>query len=106
VGHSNGLLLYAPTAQVRSMLSPILRAKYPSITPEEEAISVPLQAMAGAIFDAVLVHMMNQLAPDTWQPLREDMWEKLREVTIVRIALLGNTVREREWGIRNCGVVK
>ena len=55
------------------MLSPILRAKYPAITPEEEAVSVPLQAMAGAIFDAVLVHMMNQLAPDTWQPLREDM---------------------------------
>jgi len=66
-------VVYRCCAQVRSMLSPILRAKYPAITPEEEAVSVPLQAMAGAIFDAVLVHMMNQLAPDTWQPLREDM---------------------------------
>jgi len=38
---------------------------------------VPLQAMAGAIFDAILVHMMNTLAPASWMDLREDMCEKL-----------------------------
>jgi len=62
---------------VRSMLSKIKNAKYPAITLEEEAISIPLQAMAGAVFDAILVHMMNTLAPQTWQGLREDMCEKL-----------------------------
>mmetsp|Transcript_33906 Transcript_33906/g.76675 ORF Transcript_33906/g.76675 Transcript_33906/m.76675 type:complete len:567 (+) Transcript_33906:226-1926(+) len=65
------------TKPIRNMLSKIKNAKYPAISLEEEAISIPLQAMAGAIFDAILVHMMNALAPTTWQPLREDMCDKL-----------------------------
>jgi hypothetical protein len=59
------------------MLSTIKQSKYPAISKEEEAISIPLQAMAGAIFDAILVHMMNVLAPSNWQYLREEMCEKL-----------------------------
>jgi hypothetical protein len=51
--------------------------EYPSITTEEEAISVPLQTLCLAIFDSILVHMMNQIAPKTWQPLRNDMCAKL-----------------------------
>jgi hypothetical protein len=66
------------------MLTKIKHAKYPAISEEEEAISVPLQAMAGAVFDAVLVHMMNSLAPHTWQPLREDMCERLNRKKIDR----------------------
>lgn len=65
------------TKPIRSMLAPIKHSKYPAITAEEESISVPLQAMAGAIFDAILVHMMNTLAPKKWQGLRQDMCEKL-----------------------------
>jgi hypothetical protein len=61
------------------MLSKIKKAKYPDISEEEEAISIPLQAMAGAIFDAIMVHMMNVLAPSTWQLLRADMCEKLNK---------------------------
>jgi hypothetical protein len=65
------------TKPIRNMLSKIKKSKYPAISEEEEAISIPLQAMAGAVFDAILVHMMNTLAPNTWQDLREDMCEKL-----------------------------
>ena len=65
------------TKLVQKMLSPIKHSKYPAITEEEEAISIPLQTMAGAVFDAILVHMMNTLAPGTWQPLRKDLCDKL-----------------------------
>jgi hypothetical protein len=65
------------TKPIRSMLTKIKNSKYPAISEEEEAISIPLQAMACAVFDAILVHMMNTLAPNTWQDLREDMCEKL-----------------------------
>mmetsp|Transcript_17617 Transcript_17617/g.22899 ORF Transcript_17617/g.22899 Transcript_17617/m.22899 type:complete len:547 (+) Transcript_17617:59-1699(+) len=65
------------TKPIRNMLSKIKQSKYPAISAEEEAISIPLQAMAGAVFDAILIHMMNTLAPNNWQDLREDMCEKL-----------------------------
>jgi len=63
--------------KISSMLGPIRHSKYPSITPEEEAISLPLQALCGAIFDAILVHMMKVLASKQWQPLRKTMCERL-----------------------------
>lgn len=53
-----------------SLLSKIPRAKYPAITEEEEAISVPLQALCCAIFDATLVHMLNAVAPDSWHAVK------------------------------------
>lgn len=60
------------------MLKKILRAKYPAISEEEEAISLPLQTMCGAIFDAILVHMMNTVSgPDIWQPLKRTMVDNL-----------------------------
>ena len=53
------------------MLQPIKKAKYPDITEEEEMVSLPLQTMCGAIFDAILVHIMNTVSsPDVWQPLK------------------------------------
>ena len=61
-----------------TMLKPISKAKYPAITKEEEAISLPLQTMCGAIFDAILVHMMNTVSsPEIWQPLKHTMVEAL-----------------------------
>jgi len=62
------------------MLQPIKKAKYPSITEEEEAVSLPLQTMCGAIFDAILVHMMNTVStPDVWQPLKRTMVDSLNK---------------------------
>mmetsp|Transcript_33231 Transcript_33231/g.61191 ORF Transcript_33231/g.61191 Transcript_33231/m.61191 type:complete len:527 (+) Transcript_33231:78-1658(+) len=60
------------------MLQPIKRAKYPDITEEEEKVSLPLQTMCGAIFDAILVHIMNTVS-DEWQPLKRDMVENLNK---------------------------
>jgi len=59
------------------MLVPIKHAKYPAITPEEEKISIPLQTMALAIFDAALTHMMNTVGKSSWQRLRKELCASL-----------------------------
>lgn len=62
------------------MLQPIKKSKYPDITPEEEKVSLPLQTMCGAIFDAILVHMMNTVSsPDVWQSLKKTMVDNLNK---------------------------
>lgn len=38
-----------------ALLGPIQRSKYPAVTEEEEAISIPLQTLCAAVFDAILV---------------------------------------------------
>jgi len=60
------------------ILQPIKRAKYPDITEEEEKVSLPLQTMCGAIFDAILIHIMNNVS-DEWQPLKRAMVENLNK---------------------------
>ena len=65
------------TTRVSAMISKIKRSKYPLITSEEEKISVPLQTLCLAIFDAILVNMMNTIDGRIWQPMREDMCNKL-----------------------------
>ena len=66
----------APTLPC-TMLAPIKKAKYPAITDEEEAISVPLQLLCCAIFDATLVHVLNTLAPGAWHELKMSICEAL-----------------------------
>jgi len=62
------------------MLQPIKKAKYPEITEQEEVDSLPLQTMCGAIFDAILVHMMNTVStPSEWQQLKKVMVENLNK---------------------------
>lgn len=63
------------------MLQPISPAKYPDITTQEAQDSLPLQTLCGAIFDAILVHMMNECAasPQAWQALKKTMVEKLNQ---------------------------
>ena len=41
------------------MLGPIRRAKYPTVTEAEEAVSLPLQVLVLGIFDAVLLHFVT-----------------------------------------------
>jgi len=63
-----------------AMLQPISKAKYPDITEEEEKDSLPLQTLCGAIFDSILVSMMNTVStPDKWQPLKKTMVENLNK---------------------------
>ncbi|KAJ1444397.1 hypothetical protein M885DRAFT_553050 [Pelagophyceae sp. CCMP2097] len=60
------------------LLRPIQAAKYPAIEPHEEKISVPLQALCQAIFDAVMVHMINEVSPDFgWHPLKLEICKAL-----------------------------
>lgn len=58
---------------VRKLLAPIKKSKYPAVTEEEEKISIPLQTMCGAIFDSILVYIATQVAPAKWQSLRSEM---------------------------------
>jgi len=59
------------------MLEPISSKKYPAVTPQEEAISIPLQTLCQAVFDAVLVHIVNAVAPGTWHPLKLEICNAL-----------------------------
>jgi hypothetical protein len=40
------------------------------VTEAEEAISLPLQIACMAAFDAILVHVVNQLAPGKWHGVK------------------------------------
>jgi hypothetical protein len=75
------------------MLQPIKKAKYPDITEEEEKDSLPLQTMCGAIFDAILVHMMNSVSPpEVWQDLKKTMVENLNKQKVPHtMSILENT---------------
>uniref|UniRef100_A0A7S1HN58 Phosphodiesterase n=1 Tax=Hemiselmis andersenii TaxID=464988 RepID=A0A7S1HN58_HEMAN len=73
---------------VCKMIEPIRHAKYPAITMEEEAISIPLQVLALAIFDCVLVRMLQIIAPRTWQPLKHslcDAFNKNKSQQVINI---------------------
>jgi len=81
------------TSPVYSLLLPIKKSKYPAITEEEEAVSLPLQTMCGAIFDAILVHMMNTVSePDVWQPLKRTMVENLNKKKVPHTLEILSTV--------------
>ena len=68
------------------MLQPIKKSKYPDITEDEERVSLPLQTMCGAIFDAVLVHIMNSVttSPDDWQDIKSNIVENLNKKKVPR----------------------
>jgi hypothetical protein len=75
------------------LLQPIKKAKYPDITEQEEKDSLPLQTMCGAIFDAILVHMMNTVTtPDVWQPLKSIMVENLNKKKVPRTLEILETI--------------
>merc|ERR1719274_143274 len=60
------------------MLVKIKHAKYPAITVQEEAISIPLSMLAQAVFDAILVHIVTAVSPSgKWQALQQQMCEAL-----------------------------
>jgi len=60
------------------MLEKISKAKYPAITEEEERMSVPLQLLCQAIFDAIMVHCMNTISPNgSWQMVKARLCERL-----------------------------
>lgn len=70
-GKDNGL-----STKVVDTLLPISCAKYPAITEDEAAASLPLQLLSLALFDIVLVNLLNTVAPN-WQPVRELLCTRL-----------------------------
>ena len=65
------------TTFIYNMITDIKKSKYPDITENEAAISKPLQTLAIAIFDSILIHMMNTINTTKWQYLRNDICLKL-----------------------------
>ena len=73
------------------LLDPISRGKYPAVTAEEEAISVPLQTACMAAFDGILVHLVNALAPGKWHGIKREMVASLNENKTARtLAILAS----------------
>ena len=56
---------------VCELIEPILRSKYPAITPEEQAVSIPLKLLCLVSFDATLVHLLN--AKKSWQSIKRTL---------------------------------
>ena len=82
---------------VVEMLSPIKKSKYPAITAEEESISLPLQTVFCALFDATLIHMMNTVSTNNWEPLRMDICNKLNRHKVDRtIEILERTYGDQD----------
>ncbi|KAL1521632.1 hypothetical protein AB1Y20_021290 [Prymnesium parvum] len=80
------------------LLPTIKKDKYPAVTEEEEAMSIPLQALCMGIFDAILVHMLNTLSPTGgWQQLKEAIIENIYSKKGARIMqLLSETYAETD----------
>jgi hypothetical protein len=77
------------------LLTPIKRAKYPDVSEDEERLSLPLQTLCLALFDAILVHVLNTLAPTSWGPLKAQLVETL---VVGKQARTAQIVRETHGG--------
>jgi len=79
------------------LLAPIKKAKYPAVTEEEERVSIPLQTVVGGAFDAILVHMLNTVAPGEWMDIKMQLGSKLNKGKIPRsLDILENTYSDRD----------
>jgi len=62
---------------IYEMIPKIDHNKYPTISVEEEKISRSLAILHLAIFDSILVHMMNNLNKEHWQDIRNNLCNNL-----------------------------
>ena len=69
----------AESKTICELLDPIKKSKYPAITSEEELISIPLQLACMAVFDGILVHVVNLLAPGKWHDVKSEMVQSLNK---------------------------
>jgi len=80
-----------------SLLLPINRSKYPALSVEEEKMSIALQAIILAIFDATLVYMMEHTSKDHWEALRTGICQRLNLNKVPRtLDILRNTYKDSE----------
>lgn len=60
------------------MIGKIPRAKYPELSEDEERLSMPMQILCLALFDATLVHVMNSLSPSgEWLTIKRRLCDAL-----------------------------
>lgn len=80
--------------RVCTLLQPIKRAKYPALTEEEETISLPLQLLCLAIFDAILVYIICRAAvrerrvPIDWYGIKARICKSLvvnKQENVIRV---------------------
>jgi hypothetical protein len=84
-------------ANVLSLFEVIPRAKYPALSAEEEAMSVGLQTLCLALFDAVFTHLLSSIAPETWQPLKHSLHQSLYENKAAScVSILGGQYRDAD----------
>jgi len=94
---SKPVVLKEDEQMICEMLAPIKRAKYPAVTEEEEKVSIPLQTVVGGVFDAVLVHMLNTVAPGEWMDIKMQLGSKLNKGKIPRsLDILARTYVDRD----------
>eukprot|EP00039_Didymoeca_costata_P033656 m.43465 g.43465 ORF g.43465 m.43465 type:complete len:585 (+) comp9977_c0_seq3:92-1846(+) len=67
------------SVKVYSKFKAISKAKYPKIEEDEAKHSLPLQALALAIFDAVMVHMMQTVGKGFWFEVKTKAYETLNQ---------------------------
>ena len=84
----------------RELLKKLSRSKYPALTEEEEALSLPLQMLCQAIFDAILVHIVNSVSPGgEWMRIKRQLVDGLFRGKLDRqLSIL-------EWSYPDCHVV-
>lgn len=58
------------------LLKRISRQKYPDLSEEEEQVSVPLQVLLLAVFDAIQIRVLNQVSIEKWRSVED--WQVLR----------------------------
>jgi len=69
----------APPQRVFNRFKPIKKAKYPAIEETEALHSLSLQTLCLAIFDAIMVNMMNTLKPGVWEEIKAELYSGLSE---------------------------
>jgi hypothetical protein len=79
------------TKRVCEMLGKIQRSKYPALTEEEEAISIPLQTLCLAIFDCIILHILSAVAPGSWEGLKQQIVDGLTKKKTARIMQIMQT---------------
>ncbi|CAL1126411.1 unnamed protein product [Cladocopium goreaui] len=69
---------HSGSKKVYTLLQKIRKKKYPAISEEEEAASIPLQLMMQGIFDAILMRLMLRTDVSTsWEDLRREICDSL-----------------------------
>jgi hypothetical protein len=87
------------------LLAPIKRSKYPALTEAEEAICMPLQTLCLALFDAVQLHVVRTVAPDSWQTTRNQIADALnRRKKPITAGVLANPAYDgtEVWFLQEC----